>query len=212
MKDAEILHIILAIIILAIVLGFQSIIDLNLQETGIVLLFAFNIIGANILVKKWMASYLDAGVEHETWLWSRYGLHPGGHLKKPIPIGIILPIIFTIFSLGTIKLMTLLTYETHALKRRAAKRHGYYSFTEMTEWHNALVGAAGIVIVLLVSFIAYWIPPISGLSAFAAYYAFWNMIPISKLDGTQIFMGSRLLWYTLGIITLIFVGYALFLI
>ncbi|MCH7567857.1 MAG: hypothetical protein IIA87_00375 [Nanoarchaeota archaeon] len=212
MKQSEILHIILAIFILAIIVGFNSIINFNIIKIGLALLFAFVIITANIFGKRIMASHLDAGVEHKILLWSRFGLKPGWHIEKPIPLGIILPLVITAFSIGAIKVMTILTYETTVLKRRAAKRHGFYSFTEMTEWHNALVGAAGIVAVLIVSFIAYWIPGISPLSRFAAYYAFWNLIPLSKLDGTQIFFGSRILWTTLAIITLIFVGYALLLV
>ena len=107
--------------------------------------------------------------------------------------------------------MTILTYNTTALKRRAAKRFGYYSFAEMTDWHNALIGAAGIIVMLLLSFVSYWIPTLEPLARLAAFYAFFNMIPFSKLDGSQIYFGSRILWYALAIITLIFASYALLL-
>jgi Zn-dependent protease len=78
----------------------------------------------------------------------------------------------------------------------------------MTDWHNALVGAAGIIAILLVAFISYWYAGLETLSKFATFYAFSNMIPFSKLDGSQIFFGSRVLWATLSIITLIFTAYA----
>jgi len=127
--------------------------------------------------------------------------------KKEKPFGFYIPLFFTLFSLGLIKVMTFLTYETGALKHRAAKRHGYYSYTEMTDWHNGLIGAAGVVILLLISLISY-LTGLELLSKMAAYYAFWNMIPIAKLDGTQIFFGSRIIWAVLGVITLIFALYA----
>ena len=78
----------------------------------------------------------------------------------------------------------------------------------MTDWHNALVGSAGIIAILFLSFVVYWVPQLGGLSKVAAFYAFSNLIPFSKLDGAQIFFGSRVLWATLSIITLIFTAYA----
>ncbi|PIN89143.1 hypothetical protein COU60_04735 [Candidatus Pacearchaeota archaeon CG10_big_fil_rev_8_21_14_0_10_34_76] len=212
MKNREAFHITLAILILTIIIGFESIITLNLPVLGFALLFSSLIIVINLCSKAIMASQLDAGVQNELWTFSRYGMKPGWHFKKPMPIGFILPLILSIFSLGLVKFMTILTFEATALKRRAAKRHGIYSFTELTDWHISLIAAGGIIGTLILSFVSYWIPGLEGLSKFAAYYAFWNLLPISKLDGAQIFFGSRVLWTTLAIITAIFTAYALLLV
>ena len=166
----------------------------------------------NIASKKITASRLDADVEHEIWRIQRYGLKEGDHLQKSVPIGVILPIFVSVITLGAVSLSTLLTYETRALKRRAAKRFGPFSFTEMTDYHNALVGAAGIISTLLVAFVSYWIPGASQLGLIATSYAFFNMFPIGKLDGAQIFFGSRVLWATLAVIVLIFTSYAILLV
>lgn len=176
------------------------------------MLFAFLLIAVNVAGKKVVGYILDANVETEIWFWSRYAFKPGWHTRKPIPLGVILPLFITAFSLGTIKLMTLLTYEPTALKRRAARRFGYYSFTEMTDYHTALIGGAGITAILILSFVSYWIPGLEPLARLSAFYAFFNMIPFSKLDGMQIYIGSRIIWYTLAIITLIFTTYALLLV
>ncbi len=212
MNQSEMLNIVIAIAVLAIVIGLAPMIALDPYGMVLALAFAIIIIGTNILSKVLMALNLDAKVEHSIWQWSRYGFKESEKLAKSIPMGIILPLAFSVISLGALKVMTILTYETSALKRRAARRHGHMSFTEITDWHNALIGGAGIIAVLLVSFISYWIPGFEGLSRAAAFYAFFNMLPVSKLDGAQIFFGSRVLWYTLGIITLIFTGYALLLV
>ena len=214
MKHEELPHIITAIIVLFIVISFEPILSLDTNSILNGLLFSIIIIAVSIYSKKLIASYLDSDVEHRIWSFSRFGLRPHQRFKKEIPAGIILPLFFSILSLGFLKFMAVLTYETRALKRRAAKRHGFYSFTEMTEWHNAIVGAAGIAAVLLLSLIAYFIP-ITGLeqlSKMAAFYAFFNMLPISNLDGTQIFFGSRVLWTALAIITIILTSYALLLV
>lgn len=214
MKQKEITQIIIAILVLGFVAGFVDLIQGDLNSFSIVLVFAAIIISVNILSKKFMASRLDADVEHEIWKMDRYWLNPGDKLKGLVNAGVIIPFFITIVTLGTIKLMTILTYETRALKRRAAKRFGPYSFTEMTDWHNALVGSAGIISALLITFITYWIPGSEWiiLSRMATFYAFFNMIPFSKLDGSQIYFGSRVLWSVLAVITLIFMLYAMLLV
>ncbi|MEK6858678.1 MAG: hypothetical protein AABX53_02060 [Nanoarchaeota archaeon] len=201
MQNREVIAWALALVTLTIVIGFGDIIKLNLNSLGAALFFAFLILASNGVSKKIAAKALDADVEHDIWYASRYGFKPGQHLTKHAPLGIILPLFVSAFSLGAAKCMTLLTYQTSALKRRAAKRFGYYSFTEMTDWHNALVGAAGVMGVLLLAIIAY-AGAIDGLPSIAIYYAFWNMIPWSKLDGAQIFMGSKVLYTALGLITI----------
>ena len=208
MRTKETVQIIIAIIILAAVICFSSLFDNTPTSISTALIFSVLIIGVSVAAKKLFAYLLDATVEHEIWKVSRYGWKPHNYFKTPVPAGAIVPLFFSIFSLGYLKLMTLLTYETGALKERAARRFGFYSYTEMTDWHNALIGAAGILGVLILSIVSYLVPGSDALWRLAAYYAFWNMIPVSNLDGTQIFFGSRILWSTLAVVTTIFAVYA----
>jgi len=202
----------IAIIILTMIIGFKNIISLNYEEILTAFLFALIIITVSVYSKKVMANLLDADVKHEIWNIRKYPTQ--NKFKKAIPVGIIIPILLTLITNGIFKFMAILTYETQALKRRAAKRFGFYSFTEMTEFHNAVIGASGITAMFILSIIAYLIPiaGLESLARLAAYYAFFNMLPISKLDGAQIFFGSRILYFALAIITLIFTAYALLLI
>ncbi len=209
MATKEFFHILAAVIILTAVSSFTFILKKDFYMLGAIFLFSVIIIGIHVISKKLVAYALDANAEHSIWSVSRYGFKPTQYFKKSVPAGIMAPVFFTIFSLGLIKPLAILTYETQALKVRAAKRFGFYSYTEMTDWHNGLIGAVGIVAVLLISFISYF--GFEDMARMAAFYAFWNMIPISNLDGTQIFFGSRVLWATLGVITVIFTAYALLL-
>ena len=203
MDSSELFHIIIAVLIMGIVVSFNSLLKLNFFALGTAILFSFIIIAINIAAKKWAAYSLDADVKHEIWSWSRYGMKPSENLAKPIAAGVIAPLALSVFSIGALKCFSLLTYQTSALTRRAAKRFGFYSFTEMTQWHNSLIGAAGIVASLLLAFIAYFIPGLEGLPKLAAFYAFWNLIPISTLDGTHILFGSKVLYTALAILTII---------
>lgn len=214
MQKREILQIAAAIIVFAIIIAFYPIILGEFTAIPQAILFSAIIILVSVFSRKLFANSLDAGVEHEIWQWQRFGFKPHYKLNKSIPAGILFPLFFSVFSIGILKIPTLLSYETRALKTRAAKRFGHYSFSEMTDWHNALIGSAGIVSLLLLAVIAYFlpIPGFEYLSRLATYYAFVNLLPISKLDGTQIFFGSRILWTTLAIISAVFLSYALLII
>lgn len=213
MEKEETKSIILAMISLTIVIGFNFLIYSDWENLFYSAVFSIILIIFAVFSKKLMAYSLDAGVEHEIWKWARFGFIPHQRLKKPINAGIIFPLFFTIASLGLFKIMTFLTYETRALKARASKRFGEYSFSEMTDWHNALIGGAGIVGVLLLSVITYILPGnFEYFAKIATYYAFFNILPISKLDGTQILFGSRVLYAALLTITFIFTLGALILV
>lgn len=214
LSENEMVHIIVAAIVLSLVIGFQFIINDAPSLVPTAVLFAVIIISLNILAKKVVARALDSDVEHKIWSFSRYGLKEHHRTKGEFPGGIIIPLVFTFLSLGSIKIMTLLTYEARALKHRAAKRFGQYSFTEMTDWHNALIGASGILILLILSATSYFLPFGNPelLSKMAAYYAFFNMLPLPKLDGMQIYFGSRVLYTVLAAVSMIFAVYSLLLV
>lgn len=211
MKPSEFLDILAAILVLAVVSSFNFAINNRWPLVIASFFFSILIIIVNVFSKKFMAFLLDSSVEHEIWKFSRFGFYPGAHFKKEKPFGIIIPLLLTLITLGILKFSAILTYETRALKYRAAKRFGFYSYTEMTDFHNAVIGVAGIIAILLLALISYFLPfqNFELLARMAIYYSFFNLIPVSKLDGTQIFFGSRILWTTLAIITIIATAYAL---
>lgn len=213
MKFEEFKHILAAILIFTVIGSFAFALENRWDLVPPVFLFSTIIIFASIFAKKLMAYWLDSDVEHEIWKFSRFGIKPWQHFKNDISAGIVLPLIISLFSLGWLKFSAFLTYEARALKKRAAKRFGYYSFSELTEWHNALIGAAGIIACFLISMIAYFISPdLELLAKLSAYYALSNILPLPKLDGIQIFFGSRVLYTALLVLAMIFAGYALFII
>ncbi len=209
MEKREVSNLIAAVIVLTAIAGFPFILESNLQELPKTLLFSIVLITVVVGAKKFMANSLDADVEHEIWQFSRYGFRTDWRLKKPVPAGIILPIFLSLFSFGSACVPTILTYETCPLKRRAAKRFGPDSYTEMTDWHISLIGAAGIISALILSIVLYSLKyNLEYYAIISTIYAFFNMLPLSKFDGAQIFYGSRLLWTTLAMIVCIFVIYA----
>lgn len=211
MKSEEFAHVLGAVLLLFVVSAFAFVLAGEAFSVLQVFVFSFVVILVVVFVRKGAAYTMDASVTHKIWMLSRFGYRPKEHFKKPQPLGIYLPLILSICSLGFVKIMTFLTYETSALKHRAAKRFGFYSYTEMTDSHNGLIGASSI-FALLVLAVAAYVFDMSLLARMAIYYSFWNMIPFSDLDGTQIFFGGRVLWTVLAVIVMIFTLYAIILI
>ncbi|MBU0467395.1 MAG: hypothetical protein KKF39_07075, partial [Nanoarchaeota archaeon] len=160
--------------------------------------------------KKYLAYYLESKEETKIWTFQRYGFYKRSHLKYPVPIGIILPFLLSIFSLGYIPWFAVTESEIKPRETRAARRHDFYSFLEMTEWDMARISSAGIFSMFILAIISY-ILNFPDLARLSIYFAFFNLLPLGKLDGTKIFFGSKILYSILGIITAIGLLYIWFL-
>ena len=201
----EIGILLLVTIILALTISF-----LRMGIFAGILLAVFLILALNIAAKKIAAFYLESEVEIKLWQLERYGFKRHEYFKNPLQIGIFLPIIVSIVSFGNLFWMASMVFDVKPEIYRASKRHGLYSFSEMTEAHIGLIAAAGVLINLVAAVIAYFL----GFPLFARlsiYYAFFSMLPLSDLDGNKIFFGNIVLWSFLSTLVLIGLGYAFFL-
>ena len=207
LNKKEITSILVVTLILGVLVSLLKSINFFVYTLFLVLL----VILINILAKKVYSFYLDSEVEVRLWEVKRYSVLPGNYFKKPVPAGLLFPIILAVLTLGNLVWMASLVFEVKPKVYRAAKRFGLYTFSEMTEHHIALIAASGILLNLFFAIIGYMInlPEFAKLNI---YYAAYNMIPLSDLDGNKIFFGSFILWSFLAAVTLIALGYAIFLI
>lgn len=196
-SKSELVPILVVILILGISLGLR-----DLGNIPILILYSAIVVIANICAKEIMAYFLDAGLSVNYWHFQRFGFRRHEQMKRPFPIGIVAPIVTSLVTFGYIVWMGVLQYDVYALKSRVTKRFGQYKFSEMTDFHVGLIGAAGIAVNLLISLISY-IAGFETLALINLYYSFFNLIPISNLDGTRIFFGSLLMWVSLAIVTVI---------
>ncbi len=211
-KREESYHIIFAIIVLTFAVLYNPVIIGNF-EYGLLflsLIFISIIVLGNVLTKKICAYYFESEISVKNWMWERYGFKRHEYFKTPIPLGIILSFVAAILSKGTFIWMAILESDAQGTSARASKRHGIYRFTELTESNLSFILASGVVFNLLLSIIAY-LANLPQLGRWSIFYATYSLIPFGALDGTKIFFGSRVLWFALVVITLIFLSYALFL-
>ncbi|MCX6747030.1 MAG: hypothetical protein NTU63_02750 [Candidatus Pacearchaeota archaeon] len=181
------------------------------------LLYVFSsisiIVILNVAAKKFMAFQLDSEIEMKIWGIRRYGFKLGQHFKKAFPAGAFFPVLSKLifFPFKNFVWMASLVFDIKPRIYKAAKRYGLYTFSEITEYHLGLIAMAGIVINLVSAIIGYFI----GFPMFARlniYYAFFNMLPISDLDGNKIFFGSLAMWGFLASLVLIGMLFAIFII
>ena len=207
LKGKEILTILISTLILTLVVSIPQ----GINTFLFVLISIFAIILINVLAKKISSFYLDSEIEIETWTVKRYGFGPASYFRRPFLAGIFLPIVLAIVSLGRLTWLASLVFEVKPKSYRAAKRHGLYSFSEMTEDHIGKIAAAGIIANLAFAVIGYLLG-YSEFSRLSLYFVFFNMLPISDLDGNKIFFGNIVQWSLLAALVLIGVCYALFLV
>ncbi|HTY44002.1 MAG TPA: hypothetical protein VMC80_02065 [Patescibacteria group bacterium] len=210
---------VIAIIIATVIIGFSVSIfqDLKtiIQPINFLwtLLAVFVILLLNVLVKKIMALYYESEAEIKLWDIRRFGFKAHQHFKKPFPLGAVLPILSKIilFPLKSVVWMASLVFDVNPKAYRASRRHGLYSFAEMTEYHLGIIAASGILVNLIAAVIGYLL----GFSDFARlsiYFTFFNMLPVSDLDGNKIFFGNIVMWSFLASLVVLGILFAIFLV
>lgn len=192
----EVAWIIISIIIFEFILFFPN----YNQPTLRFLLVPILILATNILVKKLSSKYYSIRIEHKIFEFQRYGWVRRAKLKKPFPIGLILPIIASIISFGFLKPLTFLQFESHNIQElRILKQRGSYRKSEINESDPAIPAAlsyyALIILAMIGSIFNY-----PELSSYCIFYGFWNLIPYGNLDGNKIFFGSFANWTILAIV------------
>jgi len=201
----------LTILIIGLVLSLSISLINTWKGFLLTTLAIFLVLIINIIAKKGFAYYLDSEIEVKTWQIKRYGFKPHQEFKRAFPAGLFFPIIVSAFSYGGLMWLASLVFEVKAKVYRAAKRHGLYSFSEMTEFQIGLIAIAGVVANLLFAVLGYFF----GWGEFARlniWFAFFNILPISDLDGSKIFFGDLVLWSFIASLVIIAVGYALIII
>ena len=200
---------ILTIVSVSIILAFSITLLSDFSVFLIALLSVFVLIVINVLAKKVTGEFFELKTEIKLWEFKRWGYKHNQSFKKNIPAGAIFPILSKIifFPLKGFVWMAPLVFDVKAKIYRTAKRHGIYSFSEASEDNLAYIAGAGIIINLIAAAIGYLIG-FSEFAKFSIWFAFFNLIPISNLDGNKILFGNKTLWSFLAVITLIALGYS----
>ena len=179
----EIISILLVILILSFLLNLLE----SWKTFLTILLSVFIIIGSNIFIKKILAHYFDSEIEIKLWEVKRFGFKKGQHFKKPFPAGAFFPIISKIlfFPFKNFIWMASLVFDVKPKTHKAAKRHGLYSFSEVTESQIGFIAAAGITINLILAIIGYFLGFVSlmqGIDYLQLVLGVYSRVNLDALD------------------------------
>ncbi len=200
-SEKEIFIIIIALFCALLIFLFPT---LNMLQTLIGLITMIIIIPLTLFVKKIAGVEHAMQIEHSFWIMSRFGFKTKARTKKPLPMGIILPLVITIISLGYIKPLTFFQFDAENMRwRRILKAKGYRRGLRkelMNESDFAFTASYSMYAILAYAVIMYLLALFTEFSFFvdSGYYALaygaWNLIPVSQLDGAKIFFGSFITW------------------
>ena len=192
--------ILLAVILMALLISFTNReLDVNLILPAITV--SIIIIFVWIFSKKAIGSYIDAEVSMKITPFQRWWITTAAHFKKPLPGGILFPLIFLLISQGAIKILAILSFDARALPAKAAKKYGLTRRSGlMNEWDYALIAFWSLVAVMALGIVSRTIfsySPANGLillSKYSLYFVLWNLLPLGHIDGSRIFFGSKPLY------------------
>jgi Zn-dependent protease len=201
---------IISVLIVAIILGVCLSSLQSLNKIIFYSLLVLAVIAINIIAKKIRAYYLETEIEHTTWTIQRFGFKPWRKFPRPLQAGLFLPLLFWAITRGAFIWMASLVFDVKGKVYKAARRHGLYKFSEVSEEEIGSIAATGVLANLLFAFIGY----LAGWPEFARlniFYAVFHIIPLSNLDGNKIFFAKFEFWCAIAAITLIALLYAILL-
>ena len=198
-KQREIAWIIIAIILFEFIIFFPkyNLITPSLILAPILIILVF------VLSKKIVAPHFSIKIEHKIWEFERFGWYKTSKLEKPFQIGLILPILISILTLGFLKPLLFLQTEIENIpEKRLLKKRGLTRKLEINESDISSTCAVGFYSLILLAIIGILID-YRELARYAIFYGFWNLIPFGNLDGTKLFFGSIVNWIILATIYII---------
>jgi len=198
MEKAEIISVAVAVLLMAVIISFvggvfsPSVLFSSLVISAIV-------IGISVCSKNLEAGHLDISLTHKTWEFQRYGIIKQSKFKNPAPVGLFVPPLLALISSamsigGVVKFLALLQFESKALPSKAAKKYGLRRYSGIMEWDDALIVFYSAAPLMLLAVIANAFSSavfLQDLAKYSMIYVISNLLPISKLDGTKLFFGSR---------------------
>lgn len=194
LEKKESKHILIAIIILTIVFGFNdNKPSFVLSQWFLNLIIVFVLVTITILVHmlgyKLAGMYFNCPVIFEIWNFKNV-YNTQKRLIKKIKVffnGPFIAILLTLITTGKFYFAAISTFSIKHTERIERK------FSRVTEYETALIALIGLVINLILLFIFKGFNIEKGI-LINTYFILLNLLPISSLDGAKILLGSKTLY------------------
>jgi membrane-associated protease RseP (regulator of RpoE activity) len=163
-------------------------------------------------VKKISAYHYAIKIEHHDWKLTQWWWYTRAHFQIPFPLGLIIPFFFAVFTIGYLKPFSFLQFNAENIEEvRILKKHGPRGSRRkefINESDLGYTAATGFYVLFFLAIIGIVLKPYFpsfgyGLAKYSVYYALWNLLPVSQLDGAKVFFGTTLLWSFILLVFLI---------
>jgi len=157
-----------------------------------------------VVVCNMVTWHFGCDAEFRLWCVKQYSFHKRSYFKRSLPAWILFPLGLVFLTLGYVKWLALLVFDVVPTTKVGRE------YAEITEWELALIAFFGLfanLMLAVISKIAGW----HTLASINMWYAFFNFLPISELNGAKILHGSKMLWifgFVFTVIILILLGIA----
>lgn len=188
----EIIQILIAIILIAWLVAFP----LKTTTSFLIALgMAVMILLPHVLAHKFAAHKLNCRARFTLLDFRRFGFSEKYRLKYPIPVWLIIPVLFVFLTKGIVKIFTIEGFTLDTSESRVGR-----IFTELSESEIAAIAVVGPITNLIIAFFASFVD--QNFAILNVWFALFSLIPLGNLDGTKIFFGGRILWAFMFILTL----------
>ncbi len=210
----EVRDIAITILVLAFVFGFDDKQPTFRLGFWLMNLLRFALIASTAVIvhdiaHKFVASRYSIVTKYRLWgvqhIWfherRKIAFRIRGMTLKEIPIGIVLALLITFYSMGRFFFIALESFELFPQKHRRMGRR----FLEVTDLENGFIALSGPIANMMLAFLFRILNLQNDVVIVNSLFALFHMLPISSLDGAKVFFGSRVL-YVLGLSFILFLS------
>lgn len=195
----EIRHLIIGILILSFVFGFNDGREtFNFGYWLLNFLLVLVVVAISVLVRelvrKFVAHRKGCKTEYNLWFVKQVSFRPTGGLKTGFPIFPIISVFLTLISNGKAFFTAIETNTVEAVRKYRVGR----KFTRLTEYDEAIILLSGVLTSAFFVLLFSGLNKIFGIFSLFIVVNFWltlyALLPIPPLDGGKILFGSRSLY------------------
>jgi len=193
-EKPEIKQLIISILVLTFVFAYNkssSLIPYIINFISILIIITISLLFKESIKKYWADKY-GASSKHKIWNIQRIGPRAKQILSKKIPIGIILPLLITILSMGHLYFpITSQSSISYSKTKRAGRK-----FVHLEEWDEGKISSLGplssLTLVFIFKIFSYITPfTFSNFIFINSLLAVFYMLPFPQIEGGKVFFASK---------------------
>ena len=153
MEKKGVIAVLLSIVVMAVLLSFNKS-ELIISNIPEYMLYSASIIGVSIIFKNIVVKKRELKMDLSLLKWRQWWFWTFAYFKKPLPVGLIIPLLFAYVSSGYIKIFMFLEMNLEPTTARVTKKYGIRRLSGLMDWDYAITAFYGLLGTLLLTLVA----------------------------------------------------------